>query len=654
MNRVGLRRSREGWIKPHPADLIQPSSPEPSGGGRARSKPGRPALSASLDEAAGLLHAIAPVRLVLIVMGAFVSASLLPRTAIVAWICGGLAIEVWSWFATRAQASFRPLGWVTRASFAASYAALNGLWLVLGVMLWRTGTPGGMASGAILFLTLAATVGLLFHTSNVMFLVAGAAPATGALTILALADGHGWRRLLVVWGVLGLASLFNLGRALGAPTAQQQQRWLRQSLNSYEVLVQNITDVISRVDLEGRCQYVSPASLTALGRDPEELIGRAMSHLVHPDDEPMIDAAVERLSADPARSEVVTTRVRHRDGRWLWFQTSLTAVHENDSPVGVIGVSRDVTDRIAADLELRRARAEAEAANAAKSEFLANVSHEIRTPMNAILGTRHLLEQEAISSEGRELMRQANDSGRMLSQLLNDILDFSKIEAGQLDLSPEPMRPGEALESVVALLGGQARAKGLDLRCEIEGADLWIEADPLRLRQIMFNLMGNAVKFTAAGHVVGRLSIADAGGGRRSVRLEVEDTGIGMTPETQKHLFERFRQAEAATTRRFGGTGLGLSISQALAGLMGGEIRFACAEGGGSTFWFAFEAPAADPVSTESPQTEMLAGLKILLVDDKSANRLVARTCWRASARTSKRPTTGSPRWTPRGADRTT
>ncbi len=281
---------------------------------------------------------------------------------------------------------------------------------------------------------------------------------------------------------------------------------------------------------------------------------------------------------------------------------------------------------MAAEAALVEAKAEAEAANRAKAEFLANVSHEIRTPMNGVLGALHLMDREPISPEGRELIRQANDCGRMLSQLLNDVLDFSKIDAGQLELAPEPMRVGEALEAVRTLLAGQARAKGVELRCEIVGDDLWIEADPVRVRQAMFNLVGNAVKFTSRGQVVARLAVTAGGEGRRHVALEVEDTGIGMSPEAQAHLFERFRQAEGNTARRFGGTGLGLSITQALARMMGGDITFSSVEGQGSTFRMAFDAPAAAAVILEPVEEGLLEGVNILLVEDNPTNRLVART----------------------------
>lgn len=179
---------------------------------------------------------------------------------------------------------------------------------------------------------------------------------------------------------------------------------------------------------------------------------------------------------------------------------------------------------------------------------------------------------------------------------------------------------------VVGLLEGQARAKGVELRCEVEGAGLWIYADPVRLRQVMFNLVGNAVKFTARGRVTARLVVRDGLPGRRTVRFEVEDTGIGMDPEVQARLFERFQQAESDTSRRFGGTGLGLSISRALMRMMDGDIGFSSTAGSGSTFWLAFEAPTAAAPKPQVVEQGVLEGIRLLLVEDNPTNRLVART----------------------------
>nr|WP_249778152.1 ATP-binding protein [Phenylobacterium glaciei] len=420
--------------------------------------------------------------------------------------------------------------------------------------------------------------------------------------------------------------IFVAGRAIELPSAQAQQRVVNDSLHQYQVLADNITDIIARTDLAGVHTYLSPAAQEVLGYRPEELIGVARTSLVHPDDHPSALEAVGRMLADPSRREVITSRVQHKDGRWIWLQTHAKLVCEHGVPVGVIDVSRDITEQMAKDAALREAKSEAESATRAKAEFLANISHEIRTPMNGVLGALQLLESEPISAEGRELMRQAADAGMMLSQLLNDVLDFSKIEAGQLDLAPEPMNVGEALDTVIALLDGQARAKGVELRRETIGQDLWIIADPVRLRQAMFNLLGNAIKFTHRGQVSARLSVIPAADGQRHVRLEIEDTGVGIAPDAQAFLFERFRQAESSTARRFGGTGLGLSITRALAQMMGGDISFVSTQDQGSTFWLDFDAPSAAPVAALSVDDGLLEGVRILLVEDNPTNRLVART----------------------------
>jgi PAS domain S-box-containing protein len=575
-----------------------------------------------LDEAAQPLHDVMPVKLFLNVVAGLAGLPLIPAPYCIGWIAVGFAIELWTWSVTRNWPAPGTVPPRRRANFAASYVCMNAWWLLLAALFWQAGGVAGHAVGAAAFMIIASVTVLLFYNVPAVFFAGGAAPVVGALVVLCADRGGDWRQMLPLWVVLIIGAIFTLGRAIETPSAQLQQRRINRTLADYETLTENVTDVISRTDLNGVFEYVSPAALRVLGYQPSELIGLSRWSLAHPD---TLRAALHRMSRDPESAEALTLRMRHKDGHWVWLQSRSRVIFEDGVAVGVIDTSRDVTAQVAAEGALRAAKAEAEAASRAKGEFLANVSHEIRTPLNGVLGALHLLQDERLSAEGRQLIRSADDCGRMLAQLLNDVLDFSKIEAGQLELAPEPVDLLEALRGVAGLLDGQAKAKGLELKVEAAEADYWVEADPLRVRQAFFNLIGNAVKFTNAGHILARLTISDGEDGRRQVRLDVEDTGIGMTPATQARLFERFHQAEGDAARRFGGAGLGLSITRALARMMGGDITFASEAGKGSTFTFSFVAPAARSAGPSKTEAGALEDLRILLVEDNATNRMIAR-----------------------------
>ncbi len=585
-----------------------------------------PSLALRLDEAALTMHPIGPIRLILVLCGGLIGAMILSWPATVAWVVGGWAIEGWSWFATRTAARGGPVSPRARLSFAANYLVMNVWWLVLGGLFWRAGGVAGHASAVAVLLALSAVLVLLFHNVPAGFLAAGAAPAIGALSVVMLADGHGWIDLLPVWMAVLMGGVFCLGRALEAPSIQQSNRRLNLSLSKFEVLAENVPDLIAQFDLEGRYLYVSPASLTVLGYPPEALVGTLVSELLMSGDLDRVRAFYCKMMADPDQTVVVTHLSRHKDGRWLSLQSNIKLILEDGVPSGAICVSRDTTDRVAADAALRAAKTEAEAANRVKSEFLANISHEFRTPMNGVLGALHLLESEPISREGRDLLANAKACGHALSQLLSDVLDVSRLAAGQLELSPEPLDLAALVRAVAGLLYAEAAAKGIELRCEITGADPWIKADPVHLRQALFNLVSNAVKFTAEGQVTVRLHVEAIGDKGRHVRLDVEDTGIGIPPAARSLLFEHFRQSDSSATRRFGGAGLGLPMTRALILMMGGDIGFRSTEGEGSTFWLTLNAAAAEPVAAAPVDEGMLEGVSILLVEDNPSNRLVART----------------------------
>ena len=289
-----------------------------------------------------------------------------------------------------------------------------------------------------------------------------------------------------------------------------------------------------------------------------------------------------------------------------------------------VGLVQDFDQRKRQELELMAAQRAAQSANEAKAAFLANMSHEIRTPMNGVMGVLHLLKSEALSADGRRMLDEALSCGHMLAELLNDVIDFSKIEAGHLEMAPEPVAPKALIEGVARLLRPQAEAKNLKLVVEAPDDLGWVISDPVRLRQGLFNLIGNAVKFTLKGQVTVRAALRHGEAGPM-LRLEIADTGVGIPEAVQPRIFQRFDQGDASTTRKFGGSGLGLSITQRLARMMGGDVGFASTEGVGSVFWMEVLAPRTEaaPIVEESTE-DWLNGLRVLVVEDNPTNRMIA------------------------------
>jgi len=362
--------------------------------------------------------------------------------------------------------------------------------------------------------------------------------------------------------------------------------------------------------------YACPRSAAA---EPYALWAQA----VHPEDLLRCEAALQ-AALDGTRDYDPEFRVRLPEGTVRHVKAAARVLRDAAGrALRMTGVNIDITERKHAELALQEAKARAEQASLAKGRFLANMSHEIRTPLNAVLGLTHLLEQTRLDREQEGFVAKVRLAGAALLEVVNDVLDLSKIEAGELLIEHAPFRPARLLEELEDLMSVQAQAKGLRLAVEaVPALPEWVLGDAARLRQVLTNLLGNAIKFTERGSV--RLRVLPAGGTR--LRFEVHDTGIGIAPEAQARLFKPFAQADASTTRRFGGTGLGLSIVKRLGEMMGGAVGLDSTPGQGSLFWVELPLPPAETGASEPAAlpTQPLDGLRVLVVDDSDLNREVA------------------------------
>ena len=408
---------------------------------------------------------------------------------------------------------------------------------------------------------------------------------------------------------------------------------LKDSEARYRLMAENTTDIILTLDLDGVTTFVASSCEVPTGYAPEEMMGRRAVELAHPDDRDPLRRVFRGL-AEGAPTERVRWRMRHKiTGQHAWLESNPSLLRDpmTDAPTGFLDVIRDVTAQVAQEEALAAARAEAEAAAAVKAEFLANMSHEIRTPLTAVIGFSGLLSNRPELDEiSRRFVERVSSAGQALLAIVNDILDFSKLEAGQVDISPRAVSPLAVAQDALALFAPQADAKGLWLECAADGdlPDL-VMMDPDRVRQVLLNLVGNAVKFTDRGSV---RVVVGYDRGAEALRVRVEDTGAGMSFGQQQKLFQRFSQVDASSTRKHGGTGLGLAICKGLTEAMGGGIAVTSTLGTGSTF--AFHILATPAVASTIVPAEVVAeqgvmrldGLRVLVVDDNPVNRELVRT----------------------------
>ncbi|MCX8027160.1 MAG: PAS domain S-box protein [Thermodesulfovibrionales bacterium] len=403
---------------------------------------------------------------------------------------------------------------------------------------------------------------------------------------------------------------------------------LRKSEERFRAISENANSGIALADRYGYIVYANRAFVEIVRYPEDELIGIHFGVFTHPDDLPKELELVEEMIKGKRNYYRIEKRYINKLGDIVWVDLAVSVIRDSSNePVNFVGIVIDITSRKMAEFALQNAKDESEKANKAKSEFLANMSHEIRTPLNVILGLGHLALKTNLEPRQKDYITKIYASAQSLLGIINDILDFSKIEAGKLDIEYANFNLDDILQHIANLVSVRAEEKGLEILFQIDSTvPKWLIGDPLRISQILTNLVNNAVKFTESGEIVISVKLVEIKGKDVKLLIYVADTGIGMTEDEIKTLFRPFTQADASTTRRYGGTGLGLSIVKKLVDLMGGEVWVESTKGVGSIFYvtlplkvYKFEEMKCKILPRE------ITNKKVLVVDDNPTSRLILK-----------------------------
>ena len=409
---------------------------------------------------------------------------------------------------------------------------------------------------------------------------------------------------------------------------------LRRAKEEWEATFNAVPDMMAIIDASHRIVRANKAMADFFDVTADELREAFCHRIVHRANGPHVDCPHEKLMLD---GQTHVEEIYDQISEKYLAITASPMFSDTNHPIGSFHVIRDITERKQAELALEKAKEAAEAADKAKGEFLANMSHEIRTPLNGIMGMAHLALQTGLTPKQQDYIQKINTSAHLLLEIINDILDFSKIEAGKLGLEKIDFNLNEVIGKVVDMLVLGCQRKGIELLIQT-AADVPdnLQGDPLRLGQILTNLISNAIKFTNQGEVLVRIEIVTNDGEQAVLKFLIKDTGIGISAADQRKLFKAFSQVDASTTRNFGGTGLGLAISKKLAVMMGGDLWVQSQVGQGSTFSFTAAFKTGRKLKSEQVKThqasiaggekaEDIHGLKILVSEDNEINRQVAK-----------------------------